>query len=237
MQTACRTNKGLVRKNNEDSILVREPDLFAIADGMGGEKAGEVASFEAVHGLGQLKLEGVEEGEILTVLKAAIEKINARIWQMTVEKPELKGMGTTLSALYINKDKKGFVGHVGDSRVYLWQDGVLKQVTSDHSYVAEMVRQKQLTPTEAEQSDQKHMILRAVGATPFVEVDTFEFIMAGAQRLLLCSDGLSNMVSDARIQEILSVKNVEVMADELMEAALAAGGKDNISFIIIDLED
>ncbi len=135
------------------------------------------------------------------------------------------------------KKDKGFVGDVGDSRIYLWQEGVLKQVTSDHSYVAEMVRRKKLTPSEAESSDQKHMILRAVGATPFVEVDTFEFLLAGSQKVLLCSDGLSNMVAEETISKVLAGKDIEAAADQLMQEALKAGGKDNISFIIIDLED
>ena len=236
MQTASRTNRGLVRKNNEDSILVRCPDLFAIADGMGGEQAGEVASSLSVHYLSKVDLSGVQDGEILKYLREVIETINAKVWQMTVDKPELKGMGTTLTAIYLKKDK-GFVGHVGDSRIYLWQEGVLKQVTSDHSYVAEMVRMKKLTPSEAESSDQKHMILRAVGATPFVEVDTFEFLLAGSQKVLLCSDGLSNMVAEETISKALSGKDIEAAADQLMQEALKAGGKDNVSFIIIDVED
>ena len=238
MQTASRTNRGLVRKNNEDSILVRCPDLFAIADGMGGEQAGEVASSQAVHQLGKTDFSKIPDEEMLPYLQQVIQKINAKVWQMTLDKPKLKGMGTTLTALYLNNiGDKGFVGHVGDSRIYLWQDGVLKQVTSDHSYVAEMVRRKQLTPSEAESSSQKHVILRAVGATPFVEVDTFEFLLAGSQKLLLCSDGLSNMVTGEQIGKVLADKDVEAAADELLKDALEAGGKDNISFIIIDLED
>ena len=236
MQTASRTNKGLVRKNNEDSILVRCPDLFAIADGMGGEQAGEVASSEAVHYLSTVDFQNIPDDDILNYLQKVIQKINTTVWQMTVEKPELKGMGTTLTAIYL-QEGRGFVGHVGDSRIYLWQEGILKQVTSDHSYVAEMVRRKQLTPSEAESSSQKHMILRAVGATPFVEIDTFEFLLAGTQKVLLCSDGLFNMVSEDKISTLLAGKDVEKAADELMQEALKAGGKDNISFIIINLED
>ncbi len=236
MRTAYRTNRGLVRKNNEDSILVREPELFAIADGMGGEKAGEVASLKAVHGLNDMDLSSLEEAQVLPYIRQSIEGINAQIWNLAVTQSALKGMGTTLTVLYLNQEKKGFVGHVGDSRIYLWQDESLKQVTSDHSYVAELVRQKQLTPEEAENSEKKHMILRAVGAAPVVEVDTFEFILAGAQKLLLCSDGLSNMVEQHKLEEIFREKDVEALADRLLEEALLAGGRDNISFIIIDLE-
>jgi len=156
---------------------------------------------------------------------------------MGQEQEALQGMGTTLTAVYLKKNKRAFVAHVGDSRIYLWQDGLLKQVSSDHSYVAELVRKKQLTPIEAEISDQKHMILRAVGAAETVEVDTFELITIGAQKLFLCTDGLSNMVPKEKIEELLAGKDIEKAADKLMELALAAGGEDNISFIILDLED
>ena len=237
MLAVSRTNRGLVRKNNEDSVLVRIPDLFAIADGMGGSEAGEIASFEAVRRLQKLTIEEQTDEEVLLSLQTKIEKINEQIWKMANQQPDKKGMGTTLTAVYIKNAEKAFVAHVGDSRIYLLQDGNLKQVSSDHSYVAGLVRQKQLTPMEAENSDQKHMILRAVGAEPTVQVDTFEFLLTGVQKLLLCSDGLSNMVPKENIEEILKGTELEAMADNLMSKALAAGGEDNISFIIIALED
>ena len=236
MLAVSRTNRGLVRKNNEDSVLVRIPDLFAIADGMGGSEAGEIASLEAVKRLQKITLDKKTEEKILPSLQAKIEKINGQIWKMAQEQPDKKGMGTTLTAVYI-RGEKAFVAHVGDSRIYLLQDGNLKQMSSDHSYVAELVRQKQLTPREAEESNQKHMILRAVGAEPEVQVDVFEFLLTGVQKLLLCSDGLSNMVSKEKIQEILKGQDLDKMADALMDTALTAGGEDNISFIIIALEE
>lgn len=231
-----RTNCGLVRENNEDSVLVRVPTLFAIADGMGGYNAGEIASFEAVRLLSDLDCSNIPESEVLSYLESKIKKINTQIWTMSQEIPEQHGMGTTLTAVYLGKDGVAFVGHVGDSRIYLMQDGVFKQVTSDHSLVAEMVRQKQLTPSEAATSSQKHIITRAIGALPEVEVDLFEFIVAGAQKMLLCSDGLSDMVPNEVIEKLLLGKDLNVIADKLMALALAAGGKDNISFIILDLE-
>ena len=237
MLAVSRTNRGLVRKNNEDSVLVRIPDLFAIADGMGGSEAGEIASFEAVRRLQKISLTEQSDEEILQSLQNKIEKINDQIWEMANQQPDKKGMGTTLTAVYIRNSDKAFVAHVGDSRIYLLQDGNLKQISSDHSYVAEMVRQKQLTPQEAETSDQKHMILRAVGAEPTVQVDTFEFLLTGVQKLLLCSDGLSNMVPKEKIESLLKGNDLEKMADELMDMALEAGGEDNISFIIIALEE
>lgn len=109
-------------------------------------------------------------------------------------------------------------------------------MTSDHSYVAEMVRQKQMTPLEAEQSDQKHVITRAIGVGPQVQVDTFEILLDGAKKLLICSDGLTNMISEAEIARIMRDQNLERLADGLMNGAMTAGGDDNISFIIVDLE-
>ena len=237
MLAVSRTNCGLVRKNNEDSVLVRTPNLFAIADGMGGYNAGEIASFEAVRLLSDFDCSQLPETEILGYMEKKIKKINTQVWTMSQEIPEQHGMGTTLTAVYLGKNGVAFVGHVGDSRIYLMQDGIFKQITSDHSLVAEMVRQKQITPSEAETSSQKHVIMRAVGVFPEVEVDLFEFILTGAQKMLLCSDGLSDMVPNEVIENLLLGKDLNLIADKLMELALAAGGKDNISFIILDLED
>ena len=237
MLAVSRTNRGLVRENNEDSVLVRIPDLFAIADGMGGSEAGEIASFEAVKRLQKITLADEPDEKVLTSLETKIEKINSQIWKMANQQPDKKGMGTTLTAVYIKNKEKAFVAHVGDSRIYLLQEGILKQMSSDHSYVAELVRQKQLTPREAEESNQKHMILRAIGAEATVQVDTFEFLLTGVEKLLLCSDGLSNMVPKATMEELLKGQDLDKIADALMNKALEAGGEDNISFIIIALEE
>ena len=237
MLAVSRTSRGLVRQNNEDSILVRTPNLFAIADGMGGYNAGEIASFEAVRLLSDLDCSQLPEEEVLKFIEEKIKKINSQVWTMSQEIPEQRGMGTTLTAVYLGKKGVAFVGHVGDSRIYLMQDGILKQITSDHSLVAEMVRQKQITPSEAEVSSQKHVIMRALGALPEVQVDLFEFIIIGAQKMLLCTDGLSDMVSKEVMEKLLLGKDLDTIADKLLELALAAGGKDNISFIILDLED
>lgn len=166
MIAVSRTNRGMVRPNNEDSILVREPDLYAIADGMGGADAGEVASYEAVHQLSRLDLSGLSRKEILPFLERSIQNINKKIWELSQEKAGFTGMGTTLTAVYLPNPHSAFVAHVGDSRIYVWQEGILRQVTSDHSYVAELVRQKQMTQKEAEASAQKHMITRAIGVDP-----------------------------------------------------------------------
>lgn len=232
-----RTNKGLVRDNNEDSILVKLPNLFVIADGMGGHQGGETASSEAVAYLGDTDFSNVEEKNILPFLTKKVQEASSRIWQMAQENPKLRGMGTTLTAVYLLSDERACVAHVGDSRVYLLQSNGLKKITRDHSYVAELVRNKEISPEEAENHLHKNIIMRAVGAEPYVEVDSFEFLTSGAKKLLLSSDGLTNMVSENEIENILQDSNLTFVADSLMDKALAAGGKDNISFIILDLED
>ena len=237
MFVVSRTNKGLVRGNNEDSILVKLPNLFVIADGMGGHQGGETASSEAVAYLGGTDFSNVEEKNILPFLTKKVQEASSRIWQMAQENPKLRGMGTTLTAVYLLSDERACVAHVGDSRVYLLQSNGLKKITRDHSYVAELVRNKEISPEEAVNHLHKNIIMRAVGAEPYVEVDSFEFLTSGAKKLLLSSDGLTNMVSENEIENILQDSNLTFVADSLMDKALAAGGKDNISFIILDLED
>ena len=232
-----RTNKGLVRDNNEDSVLVKLPNLFVIADGMGGHQGGETASSEAVAYLGGTDFSNVEEKDILPFLTKKVQEASNHIWQLAQENPKLRGMGTTLTAVFLLSDERACVAHVGDSRVYLLQSNGLKKITRDHSYVAELVRNKEISPEEAATHQHKNIIMRAVGAEPYVEVDSFEFLTSGAKRLLLCSDGLTNMVSEKEIENILRDSNLTFVAESLMEKALAAGGKDNISFIILDLED
>ena len=237
MFVVSRTNKGLVRGNNEDSILVKLPNLFVIADGMGGHQGGETASSEAVAYLSNTDFSNVEEKNILPFLTKKVQEASSRIWQMAQENPKLRGMGTTLTAVYLLSDERACVAHVGDSRVYLLQSNGLKKITRDHSYVAELVRNKEISPEEAATHQHKNIIMRAVGAEPYVEVDSFEFLTSGAKKLLLSSDGLTNMVSENEIENILQDSNLTFVADSLMDKALAAGGKDNISFIILDLED
>lgn len=236
MLAVSRTNRGLVRKNNEDSVLVQIPKLFAIADGMGGHQAGEIASFEAVRILARTDFKNIDEAQILTFMERRIKEINNRLWEMADQDEKLIGMGTTLTVLYLRDEQHACVAHVGDSRIYLLQETGLKQVTSDHSLVAELVRNKKITLEEAAIHPRKNVIMRAVGANPQIEVDLFEFLLVGATKLLLCSDGLTNMVEKSDIERLLKHEKIETAADSLLALALAAGGKDNISFIILDLE-
>ncbi len=237
MLVVSRTNKGLVRDNNEDSLLVRLPDLFAVADGMGGHQGGETASYEAVTYLAETDFTSVNENDILSFMGKRVQEASNRIWQMAEDNPKLKGMGTTLTAVYFLDNERACVAHVGDSRIYLLQSNGLKKITRDHSYVAELVRNKEISPEEAANHQHKNIIMRAVGAEPYVEVDLFEFLVVGAKRMLLSSDGLTNMVSEEEIESVLQGQELSAAADSLMEKALSAGGKDNISFIILDLED
>ena len=237
MLVESRTNKGLVRDNNEDSLLVRLPDLFAVADGMGGHQGGETASYEAVTYLAETDFTSVPENDILPFMGKRVQEASNRIWQMAEDNPKLKGMGTTLTAVYFLGNERACVAHVGDSRIYLLQSNGLKKITRDHSYVAELVRNKEISPEEAANHQHKNIIMRAVGAEPYVEVDLFEFLVVGAKRMLLSSDGLTNMVSEEEIESVLQGQELSAAADSLMEMALSAGGKDNISFIILDLED
>lgn len=237
MLVVSRTNKGLVRDNNEDSLLVRLPDLFAVADGMGGHQGGETASYEAVTYLAETDFTSVNENDILPFMGKRVQEASNRIWQMAQDNPKLKGMGTTLTAVYFLDNERACVAHVGDSRIYLLQSNGLKKITRDHSYVAELVRNREISLEEAANHQHKNIIMRAVGAEPYVEVDLFEFLIVGAKRMLLSSDGLTNMVDEEEIEDVLQGQELSSAADSLLEKALAAGGKDNISFIILDLED
>ena len=144
-------------------------------------------------------------------------------------------MGTTLVAVYLPGDGRAYIANVGDSRLYSWHPGELRQITVDHSYVAELVAQGEITPQEAFQHPQKNIILRAIGAEAGLEVDVFTMELAEASKLLLCSDGLSDMVQDEQIAAILQGNSTKQAAEMLLEAALDNGGRDNISLILIDL--
>lgn len=233
---ASRTNKGLVRENNEDSVLVKLPNLFAIADGMGGYRGGEIASATAVRCLAEADFSGIAEESILAYLREVFLSANNKILALSKQEVKLSGMGTTLTAVYLLPNERACAAHVGDTRIYLLQRTGLNKVTSDHSYVAELVRTKEISSEEAAEHKHKNLIMRAVGVEPDLEVDLFEFITSGAEKILISSDGLTNMVAEKTIETILQNNETSKAADLLLEQALAAGGKDNISFIILDLE-
>ena len=234
------THAGKIRKNNEDSLLVgegRDHSLFAVADGIGGFEAGEVASSIAVDVLKDLApSDSLEE---------AIGKANRRILESARSDEKLSGMGTTVVAARFrgacgssSDEPLAEVSHVGDSRAYLLRGGEMKPVTEDHSLVAELVRNGDLTRAEASEHPQRNLITRALGAEEEVAVDTAVLPVEVGDRLLLCSDGLSDMVPEAKIGEILSSANdPEWGARALVSAALDGGGADNITVVVIDVRE
>ena len=230
---ACLTDVGRQRHTNEDSFYAEAP-VFAVADGMGGAQAGEVASAMAVEEFSNgHDASKTPEAQLAEVARAA----NRRIWEMAQSDQQHAGMGTTLTAVMVG-DTDVSVGHVGDSRLYLLRDGSLERLTRDHSLVEEFVRQGKLTPEQAERHPQRSVITRALGPESDVEVDTFSVPARDGDIFVLCSDGLSGMVRDEQMEEILaSGEPLESVARALIDAANENGGRDNITVILFRLEE
>ena len=227
------THPGRKRRHNEDSY-VHEPPLFAIADGMGGAKAGEIASGLAADALREPH---DENGDAQARVVALIQEANQRVYRRATEDAEASGMGTTMTAALVGRDRVTF-GHVGDSRAYLVRDGELEQLTDDHSLVGELIRSGKLTPEEAEVHPQRSVITRALGTDPEVDVDTFVVETRPDDVFLLCSDGLSGMVSDRAILRILDDNrgDLQAAAKALVAAANRGGGDDNITVVLFALD-
>jgi protein phosphatase len=225
------TDVGRQREGNEDSLFV-DPPLFVVADGMGGAQAGEVASGMAVETVGERQ---PSDGTVDDDLVEAISEANRRIYEKSQGDRSLAGMGTTLTAAFVHEGKIT-LGHVGDSRCYRYRDGELAQLTDDHSLVAELERHGKLTAAEARVHPQRSMILRALGIGDEVEVDTYCFVGEPGDVFLLCSDGLSGVVHDAVISEVLeSCDTLDGAADKLIELANLSGGPDNITTVLFRL--
>jgi protein phosphatase len=230
-EQAGRTDVGRQRSANEDSLVVRPP-LFAVADGMGGAKAGEVASAVAVDAVEAAK-ESTEPAE--AQLASIVRDANRRIYDLAVADESRRGMGTTLTMAKLHGDEVS-LAHVGDSRAYRLRAGELEQLTRDHSLVAELERSGQITPEAAEHHPQRSIITRALGPEPDVEVDTYTLAGREGDVFLICSDGLTSMISDEEVASILrSAGSLEEAADELVRAANQSGGKDNITVILFRL--
>ncbi|MDQ6606415.1 MAG: Stp1/IreP family PP2C-type Ser/Thr phosphatase [Actinomycetota bacterium] len=232
-ETIQRTDTGLQRRGNEDSSYARAP-LFVVADGMGGAQAGEVASQIAITAFEQgLPEAGSPEERLVTRVREA----NAEIYERSQAEHERAGMGTTLTAAYLDEAHL-VIAHVGDSRAYLIRDGKLKQLTQDHSLVGELVRRGKLTEEQAAEHPQRSIITRALGPEPSVEVDTWTYPARAGDVLLLCSDGLTSMISEERIGQILaSATGLDQAAEALIAGANEAGGRDNITVVLVRLED
>lgn len=224
------TDVGKVRAVNQDALVVDEELLlYGVADGMGGHNGGETASAGARDGV-IAALQGKEPS--LDALRDAITAANAAIFQQQAADESLSGMGTTLSVIWMSEHFV-YLGHVGDSRVYRFREGKLEQMTDDHSLVGELVRAGYLTPEQAENHPNKNVILRAVGTEEGIDIDLAVEERKPGDLWLICSDGLHGMVKDDKMEAILSVNTAEAAANILMDAALAAGGRDNISVVLV----
>ncbi len=224
------SHTGLVRGNNEDAYLADDAHvLFAVADGMGGHRGGEVASRTAIEALRAASAAG-------RGVQDAITSANDAVIERARGNQELTGMGTTLTALVVAGGRQLLIGHVGDSRAYLIHEGVLRRITDDHSLVEELVREGRLTSEQADSHPQRHVVTRALGVDPEVEVDLYTFDVTPGDRVVLCSDGLTTMVRERDVERIArSEPDPQRAAEQLVDAANAAGGEDNTSIVVVDV--
>lgn len=235
LRFAAGSHKGMIREGNEDSGYAG-PRLLAIADGMGGQAAGEVASSEVISTLVQLD-DDVPGSDILTSLGTAVQRANDQLRVMVEEDPQLEGMGTTLTALLWTGQRLGLV-HVGDSRAYLLRDGVLTQITQDHTWVQRLVDEGRITEEEATTHPQRSLLMRALGSGDHVEPDLSIREVRAGDRYLICSDGLSGVVSHQTMEETLaSYQGPQETIQDLIQLALRGGGPDNITCIVADVLD
>lgn len=226
----ARSDVGLVRGHNEDSFLLRTP-LFVVSDGMGGHAAGEVASSIAVETVGE-RAPGTADD---VLLGAAVEAANMAVIEAAEQGIGKPGMGCTVTSVLIEKNKMA-VAHVGDSRAYVLRQGTLVRVTHDHSYVEELVDSGQITADEARTHPSRSIITRALGSDPDMYADHFSLEVNDGDRVILCSDGLSSMISDAEIEALaVSSATPQQAADNLVAAALTAGGADNVTVVVVDV--
>ena len=224
------TDVGKVRSSNQDALVVEESlMLYGVADGMGGHNGGETASAGARDGL-IAALKGQTPG--IDALRTGVTQVNADLFRQQAEDEKLAGMGTTLSVIWMSEHFV-YLAHVGDSRIYRFREDKLEQMTDDHSLVGELMRAGYLTPEQAENHPNKNVILRAVGTEAGIDVDLAVEERQAGDCWLICSDGLHGMVSDGQMEAILREHAPDEAAKRLIEAALAAGGRDNISVVLV----
>lgn len=226
-----RTEIGNVREHNEDSLTVLPP-LFAVADGMGGHEAGEVASEITINTLNDLAPQSADAEALARAVVAA----NLNVIKAPSQGVGREGMGTTLTAAILEKERL-VIAQVGDSRAYLLHNGSLQQLTRDHSLMADMIEAGQLTEAEARVHPNRSVITRAIGSDPHMQPDLYELNVETGDRLLLCSDGICGMIEDHEIASIMrQAPSAQSCADQLVEAAIAAGGFDNATAVVVDVE-
>lgn len=243
MEVVGLTDVGLVREKNQDSFFISKDSslsLFIIADGMGGHKSGEVASNDAIKIIKKEflknKSELVSKEKILKLIERAVQSANKSIYEKSLEEIKYNGMGTTVSLSYIFEDMI-IIGHVGDSRIYKFNNNKMKQLTEDHSLVNELVKSGKITKEQAKTHPQKNMITRAVGTSIDIEVDVEAFKYQKSDKLLLATDGLFNMVDETEIEKIIN-ENSSILnsAEKLIDLSKANGGTDNITLVLIEFK-
>lgn len=233
LKVGAKTDVGLVREANEDSYLVDTP-LFVVADGMGGHIAGDIASATAIELISAHA--GDASADDPGSLAVLIKEANLAILKKAESDPQLSGMGTTCTLVLFDAET-AHIAHVGDSRAYLFRNGELEQLTDDHTLVGRLVREGKLRPEEAAHHPQRSVITRALGVDDEVHVDLSAIDIGEGDRVLICSDGLSSMVEPAQIAEMLeSESDPQQAADRLVSLANSAGGEDNITVIVVDVE-
>lgn len=226
-----RTDVGHVRDHNEDSLIV-VPPLFAVADGMGGHEAGEVASELTIKTLEELAPNHPDA----QALERAVEAANLNVLRAPSDGIGREGMGTTLTAAMVEGERL-LIAQVGDSRAYLLHEGELQQLTRDHSLMMDLIEAGQITPEQARVHPNRSVITRAIGSDPNMKPDIYELNIASGDRLLLCSDGLSTMLEDDEIQSVMRhTPDPQQCASNLVDAALQAGGYDNVTVVVVDVE-
>lgn len=235
MKAVFRTHIGNVRASNQDALVIQQGEygLYGVADGMGGHKAGDVASQLASATIRE-KLSDAAPSEKL--LRLGIEEANRRIFEAQMGNPDYDGMGTTVTVIWEDKERV-LLGHVGDSRCYRLRGEEIDQLSQDHSMVAELVREGVLTPEEAAHHPYRNIITRAVGTSDTVEVDVLSLSKAKGDKYLLCSDGLYEYLPDDEMRALLTTLSLDQAADQMLALALERGGKDNISLVLAEVDE
>ena len=235
MAATMRTDVGLVRRQNEDAAWFDEDlSIFAVADGMGGHLAGEVASAMAIEAVRKIASCGFRPG--VTALREMVSKGHQAIYSHAEKNPQCAGMGTTLSVLW-HSGNYAYIAHVGDSRIYRLRDGVLEQITQDHSLVEELIRAGVISREEARVHPRRNVITRALGTRGENAPDLLAADVRPGDVWMLCSDGLTGMVEDEAILSVLREYPLEQAADRLIELALKAGGSDNVTLVLYRCEE
>lgn len=245
MRLSSFSHTGMVRHNNEDACLIippwssyaiaRKVCLFAVADGMGGQNAGEVASGISMKETAAFFQQGTGDSPTPQEVEEMIGHVNAKVWIHAQNKAETSGMGNTLTLMLV-AGNQAVVGHIGDSRLYRLRDGSLEQLTCDHTLVAEQVRMGKLSPEAARVHPTRHILSRAIGSRQFVTPDIFSIEIIQNDTFMLCSDGISGMLDDGAIENILRSNAPDVAAGKLVEAANKAGGKDNSTAVVVNFD-